>query len=111
MHDDDTVIGRRITTARLLAGLTQQVLADRLHWPVSTLGNYESGRRPLRVTQLVAIAQALGQPVITLLVDEPAEAAVLARLMGRRDRWDQVLLFLDSLDADADGAASESSGK
>jgi transcriptional regulator with XRE-family HTH domain len=103
MHDrnDDDDIGRRVTEARLLAGLTQQALADRLQWPVSTLGNYESGRRALRVTHLLMIAQALGRPAAAFLATEPAEATLIERLAGQRDRWKQVALFLDSLDADA----------
>lgn len=99
-RDEDVAIGRHITEERLLCGLTQQDLADRLGWPVSTLGNYESGRRALRVSQLAAIARALGRPPAALLAADPAEAAVIERVSRSRERAKQVLLFLDSLDAD-----------
>lgn len=102
-RDEDIAIGRHITEERLLCGLTQQELADRLSWPVSTLGNYESGRRALRVSQLAAIARALGRPPAALLATDPTEAAIIERVSRSRERAQQVLLFLDSLDAD--GAA------
>jgi transcriptional regulator with XRE-family HTH domain len=100
-RDEDIAIGRHITEERLLCGLTQQELADRLGWPVSTLGNYESGRRSLRVSQLVAIARALGRPPAALLAADPTEAAIIQRVGRSQERAMQVLLFLDSLDADS----------
>jgi transcriptional regulator with XRE-family HTH domain len=101
-RDDDIAIGRHITEERLLCGLTQQDLADRLGWPVSTLGNYESGRRALRVSQIAAIARALGRAPAALLTTDPIEATIIERVSRSRERAQQVLLFLDSLDADSD---------
>ncbi|MEI7770993.1 MAG: helix-turn-helix transcriptional regulator [Chloroflexales bacterium] len=103
-NDEDVAIGRHITGERLLCGLTQQDLADRLGWPVSTLGNYESGRRALRVSHLTAIARALGRPPAALLATDPSEAAVIERISRSHERAKQVLLFLDSLDDDAASA-------
>ena len=48
----DIVVGRRIAHVRQRAGLTLQELADRLGWPISTVHNYESGRRPLKLLNL-----------------------------------------------------------
>lgn len=91
-------LGRRISEARAQAGLTLRVLAARLGVDHSTLANYESGRRPLRVTQLVAIARALGCAPAALLIDPPEAAAVVNRLDGNLERALQVSYILDTLE-------------
>lgn len=91
-------LGRRISEARAQAGLTLRALAARLGVDHSTLANYESGRRPLRVTQLVAIARALGYAPAALLIDPPEAAAVVNRLDGNLERALQVSYILDTLE-------------
>src|SRR5437667_8168286 len=95
----DIQLGRRLAAARKVAGLTVRDLAARLGWPYTTLANYEEGRRPLRVAQLVAIAAALGQPPAAFLVDSPEAAAVVNRIDGDLDRCVQLAFILDSLDS------------
>ena len=95
----DIQIGRRLAVARKAAGLTVRDLAARLGWPYTTLANYEEGRRPLRVAQLVAIAAALGQSPAAFLVDSPEAAAVVNRIDGDLDRCVQLAFILDSLDS------------
>jgi transcriptional regulator with XRE-family HTH domain len=95
----DIQIGRRLAVARKAAGLTVRDLAARLGWPYTTLANYEEGRRPLRVAQLVAIAAALGQSPAAFLVDTPEAAAVVNRIDGDLDRCLQLAFILDSLDS------------
>lgn len=96
--DDDREIGRRISMARARAGLTVRSLALRLGINHSTLLNYESGRRPLRVSQLIAIARALGCSPAALLIDPPESAAIVGRLDGDLELALQVQIFLDTLD-------------
>jgi len=64
----DIQIGRRLAVARKAAGLTIRAMAAKLDWPFTTLANYEAGRRPLRIAQLVVIAAALGQSPAAFLV-------------------------------------------
>jgi len=91
-------LGRRISEARGRAGLTLRALATRLGVDHSTLANYESGRRPLRVTQLMRIARALGCAPAALLIDPPEAAAVVNRLDGNLERALQVSYILDTLE-------------
>lgn len=95
---DAVALGRRISEARTRAGLTLRALATRLGVDHSTLANYESGRRPLRVTQLIAIARALGCAPAALLIDPPEAAAVVNRLEGSLERALQVSYILDTLE-------------
>lgn len=94
----DQELGQRIAAARIAAGLTLQELADRLGWPLSTLNNYEIGRRALHVTRLYAIAEALGRSPATLLAAGRFEAAVLDRLAGDEATSQAVALFLQARD-------------
>lgn len=95
-------LGRRLAEARKAAGLTVRQLAAHLSWPHTTLANYEEGRRPLRVAQLVAIAQALQLSPATFLIESPEAAAIINRIDGDLDRCLQVAFVLESLDAAAD---------
>ncbi len=53
--------------ARKQAGLTQEVVADRLGTPQSFVAKYEGGERRLDVLEFIAIAKALGVDPIELL--------------------------------------------
>ena len=98
----DIQIGRRLASARKAAGFTVRQLAARLGWPYTTLANYEEGRRPLRIAQLIAIATALGRSPAAFLVDLPEAAAVIERIDGDLDRCLQVAFILNSLDSEAE---------
>ena len=52
---------------RKRAGLTQQVVADRLGAPQSFVAKYEGGERRLDVLEFIAIAKALEADPIELL--------------------------------------------
>lgn len=56
-------VGSRVATARIAAGFTQQVLADRLALHRSAVTRIEQGKRQLGVLELVRLAEALGRPV------------------------------------------------
>src|SRR3954470_10372179 len=108
MTDDtpmiDAHIGQRLRAARNAAQLTIRRLAAQLGWPYTTLANYEEGRRPLRIAQLVAIATALGRSPAAFLADLPEAAAVIERIDGDLDRCLQVAFILNSLDSEAETA-------
>jgi transcriptional regulator with XRE-family HTH domain len=95
----DRQMGQRIATARRAAGLTLRELAARLGWPYTTLGNYEEGRRPIKVAHLVAIAAALSSSPAALLVDLPEAAAIINAIDGDIERCIQVAYMLETLDA------------
>lgn len=94
---ENIAIGRRLAAARQGAGLSMRQLAERLGWPHTTLGNYESGRRALPVARLLEIAQALGRSPAALLLDPPEAAAVADQLAGNVELSIQVAYFLETL--------------
>lgn len=78
---------RLLRTTRKEAGLTQQVVADRLKVPQSFVAKYEGGERRLGVLEFIDIAKALGvDPVVLLaqLTGTVAPEPALAR--ARRSR-------------------------
>lgn len=91
-------IGRRIAQARVAAGMTLRTLAAHLGVDHSTLAGYEAGRRPLRVTQLVAIARAVGLAPAALLIEPPEAAALVSRIDGNLECAIQLSYILDTLD-------------
>jgi transcriptional regulator with XRE-family HTH domain len=91
-------LGQRIAEARTQAGLTLRVLAGRMGIDHSTLANYEAGRRPLRVVQLIAIARAIGVAPAALLIDPPEARAIVNRIDGDLERALQVSYILETLD-------------
>jgi Zn-dependent peptidase ImmA (M78 family)/DNA-binding XRE family transcriptional regulator len=54
-------VGSRIRRAREARGISQQELADALKISQAAMSNIESGARPLRVDELVAISRVLGE--------------------------------------------------
>ncbi|HEX6289400.1 MAG TPA: helix-turn-helix transcriptional regulator [Herpetosiphonaceae bacterium] len=99
-HAATRVVGRRIAAVRQARRLSQAALAERLGWPRDTLAHYEYGRRALTIERLAAVAAALGVHPAALLVDDPALAALLTRLIDNVELWQQVAFFVDTLDAE-----------
>ena len=97
----DIQLGQRLAAARKAAGLTVRELAAQLSWPFTTLANYEAGRRPIRIAQLVAIAEKLHQSPAAFLVDLPEAAVIINSIDGNLDRCLQVAFFLESLETDS----------
>ncbi|RRR74008.1 MAG: XRE family transcriptional regulator [Candidatus Viridilinea halotolerans] len=91
-------LGRRIARMRLAAGLTLREMAARLGIDHSTLVGYEAGRRSIRVTQLVAIAHALGVAPAALLIEPPEAAALVNRMEGDIEFVLQVSYIVATLD-------------
>lgn len=94
----DALVGSRIADARRAAGLTVRELASTLGWPHSTLNNYETGRRPIPLDRLFAIAGALCRPAAAFLVETPEEADIISAVAGNVERCLQVKLVLTALD-------------
>lgn len=62
---DRKLIGENIRTARIKRGLTQQELAQKLNKANTSISNYESGNRPIRLDDLLLLATALNVDVTT----------------------------------------------
>ena len=73
--DLDRRFGERMRARREAMGLPQNVLAMRLHalhdirWHQTTVGKVESGERPIRLQEAVAVALALGVPLAELTTE------------------------------------------
>jgi transcriptional regulator with XRE-family HTH domain len=94
----DIQFGRRLARARQDAGLTLQELAERLGWHISTLHNYESGRRPLRIAQLAQLAAALNRSPAALLAASDEAIPIIEQIDASAERREQVALFLSHIE-------------
>src|SRR5436190_5397998 len=86
----DISFGRRLARARQAAGLTLQELAQRVGWHVSTLHNYESGRRPLKIAQLAQLAAALNRSPAALLAASDDAISIIEQIDASIERREQV---------------------
>jgi len=76
---DDSTVGARIRTARIERGMTLRELARRIGVVHSTLSDIETGRRSLRVTELMQIAAELETTPDEILSSGHISAGVAAR--------------------------------
>jgi len=104
----DVELGRRIQQARMAAGLSQRVLADRVGTTQNAISQYEHGTRSIALETLVDIAKVLECPlsfflatkeilvvhetklgeIIANIQDRPEDIALLAELW-RYVKWRQ----------------------
>jgi transcriptional regulator with XRE-family HTH domain len=94
----DVQFGRRLARARQTAGLTLQELAERVGWHVSTLHNYESGGRPLRIAQLAQLAAALNRSPAAFLAASDESIPIIEQIDASAERREQVALFLSHIE-------------
>lgn len=67
----DTLVGKRLREARLLAGASQQQLAAVLGVTAPELRKYETGARRLPAARLAAAVKFLGVPMSFLFREQP----------------------------------------
>ena len=72
LTERDLAISRRVTRARLDAGLSQKEVGQRLGLTKAGYGHYERGRQAFAVKQLFALSDILGRSVEWFL-DLPAD--------------------------------------
>jgi transcriptional regulator with XRE-family HTH domain len=99
----DVLFGRRLAHARQANGLTLQELAERLGWPLSTLHNYETGRRPLKIAQLMQLAAALNRSPAAFLAASDEAIPIIEQIDASVERREQVALFLSHLEEPENG--------
>lgn len=94
VDDIDRHIGARIRERRIILGLSQQALGERLGLTFQQVQKYEKGVNRVSGSRLVKMARALGVTVESLLPDSvgasegyemhPGCAALLSSAAGRR---------------------------
>ena len=80
---DKVLLGRRLSEARDLAGMTQESVARAVGLERTAIVLLEKGERNLKVPELVEIAQVLGRP-LSYFVEPPVPAAVSRRSAPHR---------------------------
>lgn len=71
IEDLYTHVGEKVRSARLAAGVSQDVLAQRVSLTRSSIANLEAGRQRIALHIFVAICQALDKDVCELLPEKP----------------------------------------
>jgi transcriptional regulator with XRE-family HTH domain len=94
----DIRFGKRLAHARQTAGMTLQELAERVGWHISTLHNYESGRRPLKISQLAQLAAALDRSPAGFLAASDDAIPIIEQIDASAERREQVALFLSHIE-------------
>lgn len=65
-------IGANIAAARIRHGMSQRELADKLGVDQSTVSYWETGTNEVTLTKLIRIADAMDEPLDSLLGRSPA---------------------------------------
>jgi transcriptional regulator with XRE-family HTH domain/Zn-dependent peptidase ImmA (M78 family) len=100
-HVDKVVLGERLARARESAGMTQDGLGHVVHLDRTAISRLEAGERKLSVPELVAIAEALSQP-LSYFVSAPVPAVV-----SRRSNPTQAHETTAALDIDLEAFAAD----
>ncbi|MFI0645497.1 helix-turn-helix domain-containing protein [Escherichia coli] len=89
-----TELGRRITTLRKDAGMTQTQVAQALNVSQQAVQAWEAGRRRIQISILPAVARLLAVSLEDLLGEEPEK---ITRKRGPAPKWQQLIEEIDSL--------------
>lgn len=107
----DAWVGQRLREARLEAKITLRRLAKQLGWQPATLSRIESGERPARVSQLMAIAEAVGRSPAALLVEQHEASIVVDRVATEPETALQIAYFLTTLEDESPPPPAEFEAK
>jgi len=96
----DIYVGSRVRMRRLMLGMTQEALADRLRISFQQVQKYEKGTNRVSASRLVAMAQILQVPVPFFFEGAPESAGVV-RGAAKAPSFSYVSDFLISADGHA----------
>ena len=85
-HEMNLHIGTRLRIIRILRGMSQAALAERLGVTFQQVQKYENGRNSIRASRLYALARTLGVPLAAFydgLEDGPERLDELLRFYAR----------------------------
>jgi len=88
-HPVDVHVGSRVRLARLLAGRTQQWLAQQVSLTFQQVQKYERGANRISCSMLSEFATALARPIPWFFQEGPADAAEAGKIdqaVGERQR-------------------------
>ena len=86
----DVHVGKRIRVRRLLLGMNQETLANRLGLTFQQVQKYEGGANRVSASRLSAVADVLGVSISYFFDDMPAADAEMSAEEGtRRDRMER----------------------
>jgi transcriptional regulator with XRE-family HTH domain len=86
----DVHVGKRIRVRRLLLGMNQETLANRLGLTFQQVQKYEGGANRVSASRLSAVADVLGAPISYFFDDMPAADTEMSAEEGtRRDRMER----------------------
>ena len=89
-HPADVHVGKRIRVRRLLLGMNQETLANRLGLTFQQVQIYEGGANRVSASRLSAVADVLGAPISYFFDDMPAADTEMSAEEGtRRDRMER----------------------
>ncbi|GBE57694.1 anaerobic benzoate catabolism transcriptional regulator [bacterium BMS3Abin01] len=95
-----TKLGERIASARRGAGMTQAEMADHLGIDRSAVAKIEKGVRKVDSLELLAISEAVGEPVDSLLSQEQPLAVHLRSLESSDPQLRQQLRWVQKFMSD-----------
>jgi len=81
-HPIDVRVGARIRVRRLLLGMNQETIADRLDLTFQPVQKYESGANRVSASRLSAIAEILGVPIACPAFRPAVRGPTSLRLLG-----------------------------
>ena len=94
-HPVDVLVGQRVRMRRVMCGLSQTVLANRIGLTFQQLQKYESGMNRISASKLWAISQELNAPVQWFFTDAIAGKGPEVEFGTKRETLELVRNFMN----------------
>ena len=93
-HPVDVYVGQRVRMRRVMCGLSQTVLANRIGLTFQQLQKYESGMNRISASTLWLIAQELDAPVQWFFKDAAEGKSPIAEVVTKREQLELFRYFM-----------------